>query len=671
LAYLRAYAMSDERIRARYEIVVEEFSCRRDGEVERVADVLKGGDIIGFSCYIGNMPGVDAVGRLVRDRNATAKIVLGGPNVDYDAAAVLRETPWADVVVRGEGEVTFAELLRRWGDDEDESSVAGLAYRKGNRIIESPARPPIGTLDDIPSPYLDGGIDLKKARSVSNFIQTSRGCPFSCAFCQRPGNGQRPRYFSGDRVMAEMEHVLRERGKGFITVIDSDPFMNGEYFKSILDRFATLAPDKNVVLALTGNLFHLKEEMTAWMDSPRIRLAFGIQNINPEVLRVISRRFDKAQAETKLSRLLPKLTRADISLQIMLGLPKDTYEAFIDMLDWCLSFDVNQIIVYRTWLLPGTELWEKRDEYGLKYEPRLFNQVMETPTFSRGDLDRAQELGLYIDLFRTIPVVRSLLAGWGRALSGRIRNANVVLYQKLKEYLTGERGNMSESLDRRREMDWSRRGLYYGGENTFTLEERVEVLKGLKGYGESLEGEFGLPPGHWRAIIDRQRRRYEWLMELPGYLKKIAEGETGVPAALLVGSDLVRTVEILNGEGWTLRGLDLTEKAHQSILQLAYSRQWDAVRVLDYAALGAALPEENRRTVIFEEMWERLSRDPRSVDKVNGLAVGGSMIFLERDAVYADGGQRFPEILKTLGYRYIASRPVASGVSSFLWEKDK
>ena len=150
-------------------------------------------NIVGFSCYCWNMDKVLDLSRLLKQLYPEIKIILGGPEVGPVAHKYIMENPAVDIIVRGEGEVTFQELLRSYlGVDGSLASVKGITYRENDRIVSTEERPLLDDLGDIPSPYLAG---ILTPRDEVTYLETFRGCPYRCAFCFEGKNFPRLRFF--------------------------------------------------------------------------------------------------------------------------------------------------------------------------------------------------------------------------------------------------------------------------------------------------------------------------------------------------------------------------------------------------------------------------------------------------------------------------------------------
>ena len=112
----------------------------------------------------------DSIKRVLKD----CIIVLGGPEVSFGAADIMKDNPGIDFIVIGEGERTFRQLLDGLDNKDDFSRIKGLAYRQGDEVVVTPPQPLISDLNTIPFPYKDGfeGLENKII-----YYESSRGCP--------------------------------------------------------------------------------------------------------------------------------------------------------------------------------------------------------------------------------------------------------------------------------------------------------------------------------------------------------------------------------------------------------------------------------------------------------------------------------------------------------------
>ncbi len=127
------------------------------------------------------------------------KIVFGGPEVSPRARTLMKNHDFIDVIVIGEGERVFKELLESWLDNKtDISDVDGISYRKNDRVLLTKESEQIQNLDEIPSPYLEKTIDEGTIKNYYPYIpaETMRGCPYRCHYCYYHKDFKKLNYFS-------------------------------------------------------------------------------------------------------------------------------------------------------------------------------------------------------------------------------------------------------------------------------------------------------------------------------------------------------------------------------------------------------------------------------------------------------------------------------------------
>ena len=183
----------------------------------------------------------------VKDRFPNLLVVCGGSHATAMPEQVLRDTV-ADIIVIGEGEETFSDLLRASRSRMDFADVQGIAFRKDGDVRRSTPRPLIHDLDSIPFPAWDlidhrrySGMHLKK-QPVESSLVISRGCPFDCAFCSNPVWKQaKPwlRYRSYDNIMSEIK-LLYGRGVREIYFASDEMNFSLTWANGLLDRIAAL-----------------------------------------------------------------------------------------------------------------------------------------------------------------------------------------------------------------------------------------------------------------------------------------------------------------------------------------------------------------------------------------------------------------------------------------------
>ncbi len=217
LGYLHATVEADPTLRETYH--VQKHILLQSTDLDALSEKLIAAigpdepSLVGFCIYFWNRRPSLEIARRIKQRWPDCRIVLGGNEVTHQAEIVLNEAPWVDIIVNGEGELAFRNLLHALlATEPDLAGVRGISYRSADGQIETnPSEERIQDLDQIPSPILSGVYPPSAFTNTYFMIyETNRGCPFSCAFCYWGGSTKsKVRRFSLERVRAELEFLVR------------------------------------------------------------------------------------------------------------------------------------------------------------------------------------------------------------------------------------------------------------------------------------------------------------------------------------------------------------------------------------------------------------------------------------------------------------------------------
>lgn len=327
--------------------------------------------VAGFSVYTWNAAEFLVLMRFVKESCPGVTIVAGGPHVQQ-ARDYLFTDP-VDLIVLGEGEKTFQDWLDR-GDSEDWANIPGIAFRRDGVMISTQERPRFRNLDELPS-ALDV-IDLcdsdgKPYDCIA--YETSRGCPYKCAFCEwgTGAIGTKMVTFSVERIRDDWRRIVAA-GIRNIWLTDS----NFGALKDDLEKARALCELKRetglpYTFATSWSKKHNPrvQEIVHMMHEhgllPHYHLA--LQTLTPLALKLSNRQNMAANKYEPIAREMAK-AGVPIACELIWGLPGDNLADFEHNLDRLFAvFPTLNIFGYT--LLPGTEFYEKRDEYRIKTLP--------------------------------------------------------------------------------------------------------------------------------------------------------------------------------------------------------------------------------------------------------------------------------------------------------------
>lgn len=345
---------------------------QHDGLPRAQAAVAEGlQPVMGFSVYTWNAAEFLDLMRQVKDLCPQLLIVAGGPHVQKARDYLFSEA--VDIIVMGEGEATFTDFLDAPGPAHWHE-VAGLAFVQDGEIVQTTERPRFRNLNALPS-ALDVISLLDSDGEPYDCIayETSRGCPFKCAFCEwgTGAIGTKMLSFSVERISHDWNFIV-DAGIKNIWLTDS----NFGALKEDVDKAKVLCEIKQRTglpntFATSWSKKHgpRSQEIVLLLHNnnllPHYHLA--LQTLTPLALELCNRTNMDANKYEPIAREMAK-ARVPIACELIWGLVGDNLASFETNLDRLFAvFPTINIFGYT--LLPGTEFYDKREEYKIETLP--------------------------------------------------------------------------------------------------------------------------------------------------------------------------------------------------------------------------------------------------------------------------------------------------------------
>ncbi len=354
-----------------------------NGDIERFArDILdEQPDVVALSCYIWNITKTLDICRIIK-QHCDCKIVLGGPEVAYRPKDILENYACIDFVLSGEGEWVFPCFLDHMNDDR--SCVAGLTYRQNGEVITNPEQE---YTDTPPSPYCDEFFDSLHGRIT--YIETSRGCPYRCAFCLS-GRCSSLRFFDLPRVK---EDILRLASSGTQTVKFVDRTFNAhaaranEILLFIKDRYGKEIP-ANVCFhfEIAGDI--LKDstlDILSSMPYGAVQLEIGMQSFNEAVLKAVNRKTDTRKLIENIRKLV-SFGNIHIHIDLIAGLTGEDFESFQNSFNTAYALKAHMLQMGFLKLLHGADMREDPVKYPCTFTDEPPYEVTSTPCLSAAEI---------------------------------------------------------------------------------------------------------------------------------------------------------------------------------------------------------------------------------------------------------------------------------------------
>lgn len=346
---------------------------------EEIISRVKEPNVFGFSCYVWNWNFHLELSKRIKELFPECLIVFGGPQIPKNDDSFFEKHPWIDILVHGEGENIFRDiLLENLKEQKIWSQIKGISWQNSKIRVDSTPRERDRALELRPSPYLlkyfepiIQDLNFRRIRWCA-MIEATRGCPYGCSFCDW-GSATLAKVFSfpKEKIFSEIEYLSTQ---GAHTIAPTDANFG------LFDRDVEIAEFVSEQKKRTGHPRYFYPQMAkGWTTHTykiseilqKSNLTFGItlslQSWNETTLASIKRKNLKREDYQEvrnyaISKSIPTYT------ELIMGLPHETYDSFIRGLVDVITDGVDELRVYPLAVLPNAELAkpEVRSKFGIK-----------------------------------------------------------------------------------------------------------------------------------------------------------------------------------------------------------------------------------------------------------------------------------------------------------------
>lgn len=372
---------------------IREFTVHEPKEQVLGALLAENPEVIAFSVYLWNRRQTLELADALVTARPGLRIVLGGPEVSFEGPKLLERHFGISALIRGEGELPLHGLLEAWQQNRLPMQVPRLTWRDGDRICENPDGPLLTDLDDIPSPLQLGLVDLSRGFV---YLETSRGCPYRCAFCMSALD-QTVRSYSMARIEQDLG-LLMEKKAAKIKLVDRTFNYDPERARRIFAFILQHNRGSHFHFEIGGHLLDEKTlELLATVPKNTFQFEIGVQSTLPDTLRAIDRPAALELLEQNIRRLR-QMGNIHLHLDLIAGLPGEGYRDFLASIDRVAALRPHHLQLEPVKLLPGAPLRQDAKRHGISFDPYPPYSVLATQELSFTDLERLQGIGRLLDL---------------------------------------------------------------------------------------------------------------------------------------------------------------------------------------------------------------------------------------------------------------------------------
>ena len=382
------------------DIVIREWTVNEPREHLLRLVIAERADLIAFSCYIWN---IELTLKIVSDIKRIAPeifIVLGGPEVSFGIFDLMHDNSAIDFVVKGEGEASFRRLivaLQQEPITERHKSlieIENLFFRDENDTAAGPLSREQLVLDSLHSPFEAGLVDFTKPLI---YYETSRGCPFSCAFCLSSVEGG-VRSFSVERIKKDLL-LLMGRDVPQIKLVDRTFNYDAERADTIWTYILEHNRSSRFHFEVAADLLTENNLLTlARVPENTFHFEIGVQSSSVATLEQVGRTANLDRIFAHVRRLKSD-THIELHLDLVAGLPREDYTRFLASLQAVAALKPNMIQIEPLKLLKGTQMRAIAAREGYAFSGSPPYTILHNPWLSYQDICRIETIGRLLDLF--------------------------------------------------------------------------------------------------------------------------------------------------------------------------------------------------------------------------------------------------------------------------------
>ena len=374
-------------------VTIAEYTINQQKD-EILRDIfLKSPDILCLSCYLWNLEYVVSITAEFHKICPNVPIWLGGPEVSYETESFIKDHPWINGVMIGEGEDTFRELVQYYQGMGELSEIDGLSWRDGEKIRFTKPRTP-KNLSDVPFCYHD----LEEYENRIIYYESSRGCPFSCSYCLSSID-KKLRFRKISLVENELQFFLDKKVPQ-VKFVDRTFNCDHEHamaiWKYIRDHDNGIT---NFHFEISADLLKEEElELIRTMRPGLIQLEIGVQTTNPNTIAEIHRTMKLERVKDVVSKIR-SFGNIHQHLDLIAGLPFEDYESFRRSFDEIYALWPNQLQLGFLKVLKGSYMYEHAGEYGILWHDEPPYEVLRTNWLSYEEIIKIKRVEEMLEVY--------------------------------------------------------------------------------------------------------------------------------------------------------------------------------------------------------------------------------------------------------------------------------
>ena len=387
---------------------------------------------VGLSALTLSINSAASVARRLKEIDPKIKIIIGGAHITAVPRLTMELFPHFDVGALGEGEELILDLLFALEAEEDLSSVAGIAYRRGEDIVSTSGRPFIEEMDRLPFPAFDllprfpgayhpGPFRFRQLPAVS--LVTSRGCPNKCTFCDRSVFGSRCRAYSPEYIISMLKWLISSYGIREVLFEDDTFFVLPGRVREICESM--LVEEIDLSWSCLARVNTVDPEILALLKRAGCwQIGYGIESGSQRILDLVGKgiRLDAVRRAVRWTKEAGILSKGFF----ITGHPTENEESLGETIDFATSIPLDDMTVTMLTPFPGSQIYREASSYGDFDDDwgkmNLVNAVFIPRGLTRARLERQMR-----SMYRRFYLRRRIVANYAMRIFTHWRAAPAIL----------------------------------------------------------------------------------------------------------------------------------------------------------------------------------------------------------------------------------------------------
>lgn len=376
----------------KYNCDCKDFTINQSSD-EIIYEILRRNyNIIGFSTYIWNVEKTLEISEKLKLIDPNLIILLGGPEVSFNSKEIVKNHPYIDFIMSGEGEESFPKLLD-YLHGNCENIPSGVVTMDRDQVIGDGLYQRV----DLKNSQIEYTKEYIKDKKIV-YYETSRGCPYNCEFCLSSATGK-VRFYPLDKCFKDIRFFLDEEVP-LVKFIDRTFNFNKERSLKLLN-FIIENDNKITTFHLEIHPQLIDEDYLHLFKRARkdlFQFEIGVQSTNTKTCQAI-RRVGDFEGIKKVCREIMSYENIHLHLDLIAGLPYEDLESLRKSFNDIISIKPDKLQLGFLKVLKGSPIYDKTEEFEIVYDPKSPFEVISTKWISYMELQEVKKIEVILDKY--------------------------------------------------------------------------------------------------------------------------------------------------------------------------------------------------------------------------------------------------------------------------------